>query len=366
MTPDAVTVLVVGSGAATLWWLGFRAALPVAVTAVLLLAVAVLWRLVGARHCTLELTVTPGRVQRGDEVEVRAAARPTSRGSGRIRAAAVVLGAERDLTIPVTTGDPARWRVVAEHRGVVPSAVIRSEHVGPFRLARLRQRSRPATGTVVLPRRHPFATANLAARVDDQDRTGRTRGGAALAGLREYVPGDDVRLVHWPASAGTPDGTLLVRQQLTARCPAFRVLLDPDAADAHFESCVDVAYSLMLALATVDAHRTELCTVMNDVVARRDAPAAVERLLLEVRRCRGHGSAPGRCRAALHRIAARSRVDRTTTVLVTTAAPTASTGATVHLRLGAPERIGRFGATVVLAAPDAATAARIWATTVIR
>ena len=77
--------------------------------------------------------------------------------------------------------------------------------------------------------------------------------------MREYVPGDDPRMIHWPTTART--GTLMVREHVEVRRPEFTVVLDtaPMAGGPDdFEEAVDVAATL-----AVHAIRTGL-----DVVVR--------------------------------------------------------------------------------------------------
>ena len=56
------------------------------------------------------------------------------------------------------------------------------------------------------------------------------RGGTDLVGLREYVPGDDLRRLHWATSART--GVLMVREDADPARPHLAVVLD-DRAGSH-------------------------------------------------------------------------------------------------------------------------------------
>lgn len=73
-------------------------------------------------------------------------------------------------------------------------------------------------------------------------------GGVTFANLREYVPGDDVRLVHWKSSARVDE--LLVRHNIDVHRPRTCVILDTKASlysgDA-FEDAIRVAGSLVIA-----------------------------------------------------------------------------------------------------------------------
>jgi uncharacterized protein (DUF58 family) len=87
------------------------------------------------------------------------------------------------------------------------------------------------------------------------------RGGTDLVGLREYIPGDDLRRLHWATSART--GTLMVREDADPARPHLAVVLD-DRATGHpdpdgFEDAVDLAASLLTA-ALADGHPVRLVT----------------------------------------------------------------------------------------------------------
>ncbi|MFD1150431.1 DUF58 domain-containing protein [Saccharothrix hoggarensis] len=85
------------------------------------------------------------------------------------------------------------------------------------------------------------------------------RGGTDLVGLREYVPGDDLRRLHWATSART--GTLMVREDADPARPHLAVVLDDHAdgyADAgDFEDAVEVAASLVT-VAVAEGHPVRL------------------------------------------------------------------------------------------------------------
>src|SRR5262249_33745312 len=73
-------------------------------------------------------------------------------------------------------------------------------------------------------------------------------GGAAFYGLRPYLPGDDSRLIHWPATART--GQPIVRHTSVPDAPAFLVVLDNTKdryPGALCEEAVRVAASLCVA-----------------------------------------------------------------------------------------------------------------------
>ncbi|GAA4450410.1 DUF58 domain-containing protein [Phytohabitans houttuyneae] len=376
MTGNGAVVLVVGTGAAALWWLGYPAAGGIAAAAAVLLAIGLVWRL-GVPGCTVELTVAPSRVHRGGEVELSASARSRRRWDrGLVHVRAELLGITRELAVPIAGGPPATSRVRATHRGVYRVAPAGAERVGPLRLARRRLPGAAATALEVLPRLHPFAMPR-GMDVDADGPAGALRGGQVFTSLREYVAGDDVRQVHWVASARTADQTLLVRQHVIARMSAFRVVLDTDldtgldaSAEERFEDCVDIAYSLFTLLQVGPGRPATLSTVHGGVVAEGADTARVEALLLAVRPCDVHpaGTAAG-CRLALERATERawSRRPGVVTVVVSTAAPRrVPRSPAIHFRVGVPERVRRTGASVRLDVPDAAVASRLWAEVAVR
>ncbi|GLZ28951.1 hypothetical protein Lesp02_11410 [Lentzea sp. NBRC 105346] len=115
------------------------------------------------------------------------------------------------------------------------------------------------------------------------------RGGTDLVGLREYVPGDDLRRLHWATSART--GTLMVREDADPARPHLAVLLDDGAypsADA-FEHAVEVAASLVSS-ALEDGHPVHLLTTSGSLdLPGTDSDAALA-ALADLRPASGGGA----------------------------------------------------------------------------
>lgn len=72
--------------------------------------------------------------------------------------------------------------------------------------------------------------------------------GIAFSGLREYVPGDDLRLIHWRSSARV--GELMVRYNVDHQQPRTAVILDTRAGlhdEEGFEDAIRAAASVVMA-----------------------------------------------------------------------------------------------------------------------
>jgi uncharacterized protein (DUF58 family) len=161
------------------------------------------------------------------------------------------------------------YAIPTERRGVLA--------VGPLdvrrrALAGLAENRAALGGTVqvrVLPRILPVTGMPSGVRRGHAGADERVQhGGTDLVGLREYLPGDDLRRLHWATSART--GTLMVREDADPSLAHLTVLLDdragsypgPDAAD--MEDAIEVAASLAMVAAYGD-HGVRLLTVCGQL-----------------------------------------------------------------------------------------------------
>lgn len=107
----------------------------------------------------------------------------------------------------------ATYTVTAPHRGVFSSGPARLETRDPFGLFSTSREHGPRSSWLVRPRTEPFDAVPMTARGDGDDTVvsaHATHSGRPGASIREYVQGDDLRTVHWPATAHR--GELMVRQ----------------------------------------------------------------------------------------------------------------------------------------------------------
>ena len=158
----------------------------------------------------------------------------------------------------------------------------------PFFLAAGRWRNdqdgdRLATVTVH-PKVYELLGPQGSSRVIENESTVRRAAMDPLSGfvsMREYVAGDDPRMIHWPTTART--GTLMVREHVEVRRPEFTIVVDAGAAVGSaddFEEIVDVAATL-----GVHALRTGLDVVVrttNPDHTGRPSPLASEAEVLDL------------------------------------------------------------------------------------
>jgi uncharacterized protein (DUF58 family) len=107
------------------------------------------------------------------------------------------------------------------------------------------------------------------------------RGSLDIREVRPYLPGDEVRHLHWKATART--GQLMIRDYADPHQPRFTVLLDNrhTIGAAEFEEAVELAASLVVAAAGAD-HRCQLVTPGGVDVSTTSGSDAVQRYLEEL------------------------------------------------------------------------------------
>jgi uncharacterized protein (DUF58 family) len=150
----------------------------------------------------------------------------------------------RDRTSQVT------YVLPTDRRAVLPIGPLSIERSDPFGLWRLRQ----SAGTVEQLWVHPvvhvlYAMPPGRSRSLEGSDTDRVPfGSTTFHALREYVPGDDLRHVHWRSSARI--GTLMVREHVDTSLPQLTLVLDTSSTShdpLHFEEAVEAAASVAAA-----------------------------------------------------------------------------------------------------------------------
>jgi uncharacterized protein (DUF58 family) len=253
LTPVGRVVLA-GSAAAYAagWGLGYAELLVVAAAGLVALLLAVVWTWPHPR-VAVERTISPQRVVRGEPAEAQLrVANPNRRRRSGLRLRDRVGAQQVDVLLPrAGRGASAQtsYELPTGRRGIVqvgPLAVVRRDPLG---LTRSSRRHGTTQALWVCPRIHQVAPLASGRRRDLEGPTHDSASGSiTFHALREYVTGDDLRLVHWRSTART--GTLMVRQQADPSQPFATIVLDTHAGsfeDETFEAAVEAAASLVVA-----------------------------------------------------------------------------------------------------------------------
>lgn len=281
----AVLVLSVGSYVAGVWagYPLFRGLAGVALgTLVVALAMTV-------RKPRLDIRrdVYPDRVERGKPALATLRVRNAgNRWQGPFVAYDVV-GTSRSAEVAVRRLAPgaeavSHYELPTVRRGRLTVGPLVLERADPLGLARRRLSAGGTTVLWVHPRRHPVRPT-IAGR-PRHHHEGRTtddslRGSADLRDVRPYVVGDEVRHLHWKATARV--GQLMVRDYIDPDQPRLSVLLDtrPVAlSPSAFEEAVEVAASVVFA-AAMAGQRCRLLTPSGWDLAPTPGPTAARVLL---------------------------------------------------------------------------------------
>lgn len=232
--------------------LGHREALVLGVAGVAVVVVG-LAVAAGRPRIEVERRIAPDRVAVGDLAEgfvtvTNVGRRPSPAlacrdvvGAGAVEVAVPRLGVGRALTLPYPL--PTGRRAVVR---VGPMLVARGDAFG------LVERRTAHGGQLLLhvhPRVHLLGPLPVGQRRDIEGPTTETeRGAMVFHALREYVIGDDLRRVHWKATAHT--GQLMVREHVDPSRPGATVVLDdrrtamdPERFELAVEAVASVAVS---------------------------------------------------------------------------------------------------------------------------
>ncbi|MEE6258198.1 DUF58 domain-containing protein [Plantactinospora sonchi] len=238
---------------------------------------------------TVRRSVYPDRVERGrPAVATLRVGNPGVRRQAGFLATDPVAGTSRGVRVrSLPPGGEAvhHYELPTGTRGPLTVGPLTLHRVDPFGLSR----TGAGVGETALLRVHP---RQLPARPlagghrrhhHEGVRTDNTlRGSVDLQDVREYVPGDEVRHLHWKATART--GRLMVRDLADPAQPRLTVLLDDRAGGltaADFEEAVDVTASLLGAAARA-GHHTRLLTSTGRDLATPGGAGAVRQLLDEL------------------------------------------------------------------------------------
>jgi len=345
------------------WWWRYEELLIAAVAVGVAVTVS-LWSARAAQRADVVRTVSSPRVARGDPI--RAVYRVTNPGRRRLAPVTIVDECDgQEVRVPVGEIAPddraeALGLIPTRRRGVFAIGPWAIERIDPFGLAIGHRQGRIPGRIIVHPRIYPLGGPHGAMHTIEDEAVVRTAASDPLSGfvsLREYVDGDDPRLIHWPTSARM--GTLMLREHVELRRPEFTVVLDAVdtvATPDDFEEMVDVAASVAVH-AIGSGVTVRLRTTSRDAPGVRralDGDTQVLDLLTPVQQC-DEGAA-----LALAEVFY-GGLDHTTIVLITgplgpsTTLPRADKLTVIRVGVGAATGVG-----VAMVATDAAEFVQRW------
>lgn len=274
-------------------WLGYPE-LNVLGAAGLLLMVLGLATVAGSTPLEAERRLVPDRATVGEVAEAMVTV--TNTGSRRSRA---VLGLEpirpawlsagstpNHVEVAVRRLVPGQaqtltYRLPTERRTVLDVGRFQVSRGDPFGFIERRSSYGATSRFWVHPRVHPIGPLPLGV---DRDLEGPTsesaRGDGVFHSLREYVPGDDLRRVHWKATAHR--GTLMVREHADPTRPDATVVLDDRAGDRLDSTGFDLAVEVAASAAVVSRRAGFPVQVLSVSGRLRTSAAAGDTALLDL------------------------------------------------------------------------------------
>lgn len=236
----------------------FLAGLALGLTAIVAIAIAGLALVILAITAVVETppvtvtrTASPPEVDRNSPAEVKleflAAPRRRPRPFTVIE---TVAGQKRVASMPALPAGqmmPLVYGLDTSTRGTVTAGPMSLRRMDPFGLVVAERNVSGSCAVAVRPRRHPVRMLPTGRQRDLEGPTREiSQGSASFHQLREYVPGDDLRHIHWKTSART--GTLVVKQLVDTTKPEIVVIVDNRRAavgDRDFEEVVEIAASIL-------------------------------------------------------------------------------------------------------------------------
>ena len=235
-----------------LGWLWKYEELVVASAGIVALVLVATW--VSQRPLRARVTrrIAAVRISRGDPINVTYRLRNSTRSrSGRATIIDRCDGQEARVAVDPVAPNSESFAIGAiptRRRGVFDVGPFEIERIDPFWLTVGSHSDSDVASVIVHPKIYDLVGPRGAVRVIENESVLRRATSDPMSGfvsMREYVAGDDPRMIHWPTTART--GTLMVREHVEVRRPEFTVVLDTSDAVGSpddFEEAVDVAATL--------------------------------------------------------------------------------------------------------------------------
>ena len=247
-----------GAGAAmglSAWLFGVQELYATGVAAIVLVLAARAW--VATRRWDLHVTrvVHPTRVAAGQEARVELAVRnPDRRPTPPVEARDPFDGGRRwaRFAIAPVPADEIRrssYRLPSTHRGVYHLGPLELRLSDPLGLASTTRTTAQDTSLTVHPRFEMVTVRAVSSHRDHDRRLPQPvlgKGGNEFYTLREYVPGDDLRHVHWASTARIDN--LVIRQPENLRRGRMTVAADL-RAPLHTDDSLEEVLSAVAGLA---------------------------------------------------------------------------------------------------------------------
>lgn len=237
------------------WLFGLPEVAALAAAGMVLLAAAVVWVRFGAPALEVTRAARPPRLELGETCEIRL----VTHNAGRRTSPVMMLeddvgryGSARLELAPLAPGGRcvATYGLPTSRRGLHHVGPLTTTVEDPFGLARRSRRQTQVLSVIVLPRTSRLTTMPAAPGDEPEHGTHSLTSASTVdeefAALRDYVPGDDVRRIHWRSTARR--GAPVVRQFDVPWQRRTTVVLDLRAGtdEASFERAVSAAASVVL------------------------------------------------------------------------------------------------------------------------
>ncbi|MEZ5248881.1 MAG: DUF58 domain-containing protein [Ilumatobacteraceae bacterium] len=251
LTATGLSVVVISLLALVVWVLaGYVEFVLVALVGLVLVGLALLWPRV-ASDVTFVRINPPRLVGRGDVMAITLEAE-SSRATPPARLIDQIAGATVEIPLPALRAEvpvEIHYRIRALRRGVHQLGPLLEARSDPLSVVTRTVEHDEVNEVLVHPRILPLTNSDGGARIlQNRARLPRLSDDplADFRSLREYVVGDDERLVHWPTVART--GTLMVRDHFELRRTTRLVVLetlDSAGSEQQFEDAAEIAASIV-------------------------------------------------------------------------------------------------------------------------